>query len=85
MSIEKTIRLAAKMYETREVARALLGDKFKERMATGIELLKDLAAEHNITVLEAAKRSAEMYAGQHNGMAAIMVIAAAVEHSEPSE
>ncbi len=84
MSDEKAIRLAAKMYEAREAARTLLGDKFKERMAEGIKALEALAAEHKITVLEAARRSAEMYTDQYNGMAALMIIAAAVEHAEPS-
>lgn len=85
MSDEKTICLAAKMYAARDAARSLLGEKFKERMADGIKALEQLADEHQITVLEAAQRSAKMYADQYNGMAAIMVIAAAVEHAEPSK
>jgi hypothetical protein len=84
MSHENVIRLASKMYEARESVRFLLGDKFKERMAVGIENLKTIAAEHNITVLEAAQRCAKMYADQYNGTAAMLVIAAAVEHAEPS-
>jgi hypothetical protein len=82
---EKAIKLAAKMYEARDAVRILLGDRFKERMATGIENLEALAAAHNTTVMAAAQRSAKMYADEHNGMAALMIIAAAVEHAEPSE
>jgi hypothetical protein len=84
MISEKTIRLASKMYEAREAARFLLGDKFKERMAEGIEGLRAIAADHNITVLEAAQRCAKMYVDQDRGTAAMLVIAAAVEHAEPS-
>jgi hypothetical protein len=84
MTNESAIRLAAKMYEARDSVRFLLGNKFKERMAEGIEGLKTIAAEHNITVLEAAQRCAKMCADQYNGTAAMMVIAAAVEHAEPS-
>lgn len=85
MSHENVIRLASKMYEARDSVRFLLGDKFKERMAVGIENLKMIAAEHNISVLEAAHRCAKMYSDQYNGTAAMLVIAAAVEHAEPSK
>jgi hypothetical protein len=79
------IQMAAKMYDARDTARVLLGDKFKERMAQGISILKALAEEHHITIEQAAIRSAKMYTDQYNGMAAMMVLAALVESVEPSD
>ena len=79
------IQMAAKMYDARDTARVLLGDKFKERMAEGISILKSIAEEHHITVEQAALRSAKMYADEHNHAAAMMVLAAWVESVEPSD
>ncbi len=79
------IQMAAKMCDARDSIRLLLGDKFKERMAQGISILKSIAEEHHITVEQAAIRSAKMYADEYNGMAAMMVLAAWVESVEPSD
>lgn len=82
---EKTIKLAARLYEARDTARTLLGDGYKEKMAQGIRNLEALAVEHNITVLEAAMRTAKVFNADYNGMGALLVMAAAVERMEPTE
>ncbi len=79
------IQMAAKMYDAHDTAKVLLGDKFKERMAEGISILKSIAEEHHITIDQAAIRSAKMYTDEYNHAAAMMVLAAWVESVEPSD
>mgnify|MGYP001599708357 FL=1 len=81
---ERTIKLAARLYEARDTAKTLLGDRFKEKMAVGIQNLEALAKEHNITVLEAAMRTAKVFNAEYNGRGALLVMAAAVEQMEPT-
>ena len=73
--------VAARMIECRDAARTLLGEKYHERMAEYGRVVRSVAAERCIGLLEAGKAVAEASGG---GMTAVLVIAATVEAIEPS-
>jgi hypothetical protein len=82
---EKAIKLAAKMYEARDAAKALFGAEYDTKMAAPMSMLKQTAEEQNISVMDAAKKIARGYLDQYQGMGAMIVIAAAVELCERPE
>lgn len=82
---EKTVRLAAKLYEAREGVRLLLGDRFAEEMRKGGELLTALSASRGETVLQTAARLGQQYNDEDRPFASMVVVASAVELLEPSE
>lgn len=82
---EKTIRLAAKLYEARDGVRLLLGDRFADEMRKGAELLTAVSASKGETVLQTAIRLGKQYNAEDRPFASMVVVAAAVELIEPSE
>ena len=84
MTAETKILIAAKLYEARSAVRALLGDKYHAKMKIGMDALQALSDEQKISPLVAATRTATMYERQGRGVAAILILAAAVELMEPS-
>jgi hypothetical protein len=82
--IEQTITTAAKMYEARQAVRTLFGDRYKEQIGKWIELLEGIAKDDGITVMQAAIKCAKAATDQYDGRTAVMVIAAATEHAEPT-
>lgn len=79
---EKMIKLAAKMYEARDAAKALFGSDYEAKISVPMLVLKQAAKDHDIGYLEAAKKIAQSYVKEHQGMGAMVIIAAAVELCE---
>lgn len=83
MSNQKQIQMAAKLYEIRDAAKSILGANFNTRMAEIGKILKDKAAIDKSDVLQAAIKPCKDH--QFEGMNVIIITAAAVELTEPSE
>ena len=79
---EQQVAMAAKLYEMRDAAKRLLGEKFKSRMTEIGKLLSDSALRDGKTVLVSAMALCRERNLQ--GMDVIVVMAAAVELVEPS-
>lgn len=77
---EQQVRLAAQLYQARDAVRRLLGDKYTVRMAELGAGLQRLATARNSSVLKEAISAARAV----SGMDSLLILAAAVEHSEPS-
>jgi len=79
---EKQVAMAAQLYDMRNKARRLLGDKYKPRMAELGRILKMTADRDNKSALEVAidvSKKRELI-----GIDLMMVMAAAVELTEPT-
>jgi len=81
---EREIRTAARLYEARDTARALLGDKYAGRMAEGGKLLSSLANNGGESIIAAAARMAEVCESDGRPFAAVAILAAAAELLDPS-
>lgn len=81
MTTETQVRLAARLYEARDVAKTMLGDKFKERMAEYGKVLLAIAARESIDILAAANVACRLV---DNPYTQIQLMAAVVELVEPS-
>ena len=82
MADEKQVRMAATLYDMRDKARRLLGDKYKPHMAELGRILKMTAERDKKSVLQVATevcRKRELI-----GMDLMLVMAAAVELTEPT-
>lgn len=77
---EQQVRLAAQLYQARDSVRRLLGDKYAVRMAELGASLQRLATARNSSVLKEAISAARAV----SGMDSLLILAAAVEHTEPS-
>lgn len=79
---QQQVEMAAKLYELRDRARRLLGDKYKAHMAELGKILKATAERDGKEVLSVATEVCK----KRNliGMDLMMVMAAAVELTEPS-
>lgn len=54
MKHEQAIRLNAKLYEVRDAAKAVLGDKYRARMEEGGKLIAGIAKAKGCGVMEVA-------------------------------
>jgi Flp pilus assembly secretin CpaC len=81
VATEQQVRMAVRLYEARDAAKRLLGEKYKARMAELGGMLTQLAAERKCDVLVAATKAA---AGFGSGFDKLLIVAAAVELTEPS-
>lgn len=79
---EKHVKTAAKLYEMRDTARMLLGEKYKPHMAELGKILKATADRDGKEVLTVAKEVCTKR--DLIGMDMLMVMAAAVELVEPT-
>lgn len=77
---EKTVKLTAKLYECRDAARTLLGASYFEHMREYAKVIDDCAVHDNCSFLSAAIRLAK----QTQAPTSVFLLAAVVEHSEPS-
>lgn len=78
---EQQVKMAAKLYECRDTAKTLLGDRYKARMAELGDALKAIAAGKKCELLHAANLAARAC---DSGFDQVQVLAAAVELVEPS-
>jgi hypothetical protein len=81
---EKLVRTTAKLYEARDAAKVLLGDRYRETMWRYGMALVSLARRQETTALSAATAWAKEVTeanpyDQQSGMEAIVILAAAVE------
>lgn len=79
--MEQMVKVAARLYECRDTAKRLLGEKYQERMREYGDAVRSVAKVKCIGELEAGKMLAEASGG---GMTALLVMAATVEIIEPS-
>lgn len=79
---EQHVAMAAKMYECRATARRLLGDKFHERMAERARLVRAIAKRDNCNDIVAG--ATVIKEANLQGMDALLMMAAVVEMTEPS-
>ena len=80
MATEKQVRMTSQLYEIRDTMRSLLGAKYKSEIEEVGKGLEAIAARQNISPLQLAIRAGKVL----NGYELFMVLAAAVELSEPS-
>ncbi|MGL4649485.1 MAG: hypothetical protein ACRC1H_08745 [Caldilineaceae bacterium] len=82
MADEKQVKMAAQLYDMRDKARRLMGDRYSAHMAELGKILKMTAArdkkEPLAVAIEVAKKRGLI------GMDLMLVMAAAVELAEPS-
>lgn len=82
MTNESQVKMAAKLYEMRDTAKRLLGDKYKDHMALNGKILQDTATRDKKTPLEIA-----IAVCKKPGITAIetiFIMSAAVELAEPT-
>ena len=77
MATEQQIKMAARLYECRDAARALFRDRYEAIVAPNRDLVRAAMARHKIEALPAAKQLIDV-AGL-SGVAIIVVMAAAVD------
>lgn len=82
-STQQQVQMAAKLYELRDRAKTLLGDKYKPHMADLGKILKATAERDGKDVLSVATEVCKKR--RLIGMDLMMVMAAAVELTEPTE
>lgn len=82
MADEKQVRMAATLYDMRDKAKRLLGDRYKAHMAELGRILKMTAERDKKSVLAVATEVCKKR--ELIGMDLLMVMAAAVELTEPS-
>jgi hypothetical protein len=81
MSDEQAIAITAKLYECRRAARSLLGAHYTRDMALWATAIRGVAAADKSSELAAASKMAS----EADGFGAVVVLAAYVEMTEPSE
>lgn len=82
MADEKQVRMAATLYDMRDKARRLLGDKYKPHMTELGRILQMTATRDKKSVLQVATEVCKKR--ELIGMDLLMVMAAAVELTEPT-
>ena len=81
---EKQIKLAAKLYEFRDIAKRFFKDDYKERLQPYTHILKEVMKANNLEELPALLKISKTEHYQGNPMAQMMYMAAVVELIEPS-
>lgn len=82
IATEKQIKMAAQLYDMRDKAKRLLGERYKPHMAELGKILKATADRDGKSVLSVATEVAKKR--ELIGMDLMLVMAAAVELAEPS-
>jgi len=82
--MEKQIKMAAKLYEMRDTAKRFFGPEYLDKLKPYSDLLKKVMEANKEDELKAAMRLVQIESFADNGMAQLMVFAAAVELVEPS-
>jgi hypothetical protein len=80
MQAEQTTKMAARLYECRDAARSLLGAHYAQDMALWAMAIRGTAQTDGCSELAAATKMAK----ETDGFGAIVVMAAFVEMTEPS-
>jgi hypothetical protein len=83
MATEQQVRIAAKMYETRDAMKSLRGDKWPADFAEYSAFIRRAMEKWNLDTLPACLRICEKM--EDRPMTQMMLVAAAVEMVEPAE
>ena len=81
MQTEQAVKMAAKLYECRDTAKRIFGDRYKDKMDAYIQVVKSAANAMGCSELAAATTPSNKAEG---GVTAICYLAAVVEMTEPS-
>ena len=79
--MQQQIEIAAKLYKCRDSARFLLGERYAEKMADYGNAINEVSVRLNCSQMAAATK---MAGRTDDGMLQILIFAAAVELTEPS-
>jgi hypothetical protein len=80
---EQQIKIAAKIYETRDLMRQLLGDKYAAEVVAVAEIINMVATARGTTTISAAIQIAQENGGMGTKLQ-MLLFAAVVELTEPS-
>ena len=83
MTSEQQIRLAAKLYEMRDGAKHILGDRYQERMNDFAKAIRIVQDRKKLDILQAAIDICQHVDG--GGFEVVFVMAAACEMLEPTQ
>jgi hypothetical protein len=78
---EQQVRIAARLYESRDAAKLMLGERYRERMAEYGEVLKAICKRDSVDEIGALNKALRLV---DNPYTQIQLMAAAVELVEPS-
>jgi hypothetical protein len=84
IQMEKQIKMAAKLYECRDTAKAFFKEQYKEKLQPYTHILKQVMKANNLEEIPALLKISQTEHYQENGMAQMMYMAAVVELIEPS-
>jgi hypothetical protein len=84
MIAEEKIKLAARLYRCRDTAKRFYGDEFLETITPYMQVVAGVAKEKGIDELLAVMQICEDEVIANNGWTVTLLMAAAVELSEPS-
>jgi hypothetical protein len=79
---QRTIEIAAKLYATRDTARALLGERYAEWMQTYADIIKQVMTDKKTSEIGAANALCKF---TENPFQQMTILAAAVEMVEPTK
>ena len=83
--IVNAVQMTAKLYKARDTARALLGERFAEKMHEYGDLIQQVAKAKNIELIPAMTAIAKVAVDDGYPYAAMFTMAACVELIEPTE
>lgn len=82
--MEKQIKIAAKLYECRDIAKMIYKNEYKEEIQPYIDALKKIMKAKDLQVIPALLLISKTDLYQGSGMTQLMFMAAVVEILEPS-
>lgn len=82
--MEREIKMAARLYECRDVAKRFFKEEYSSRLQPYIHIIKEVMVKHNINELEALLIISKTHAYQDSGMAQMLFMAGVVELIEPT-
>ena len=82
--MEKEIKMAAKLYECRDTAKAFFKDEYKEKLKPYTHILTQVMKSNNLDEVHALMKISETETYKENGMTQMLFITAVVEMLEPS-
>lgn len=85
LASEQQIKMAAKLYQCRDAAKALFGNEYKERLNYYRHVIDQHKLNQQIDTLPAVLAICSLPHVKENEMAVMMFMAAAVEIIEPSK
>jgi len=81
----RTVQIAAKLYEMRDGAKLVLGDRYGEEMRRLRVVIEAVQKRHGISSIAAGTKICSLAPVVSDGLEVICIMAAAVEMIEPSE